>query len=152
MAAKVASDGVRVPTSNLRPVGARVRLTLELRSGETVVGEAVVDRHVRIREAPGISLRFVRLDPGGIVFPIAPLVASSLAGASAALSPAPAAAAPTPARPVPLPRVARAAPRASIPAAPPDEPLADSAGALGMADPFPGLDAESAPTAAPPAP
>lgn len=115
-AERVAAKGVQMPTANLRPVGSRVRLILELRSGEQVVGDAVVEAHVRIRDATGISLRYVRLHESGIVFPLSGV---------APPAPRPGAVARPPTAAPPAPRASRppvAAPRAPPAGAPPEAP------------------------------
>ena len=136
-AARVASTGIQVPTANQRPIGSRIRLILELKSGESVVGDAVVESHVRIRDTAGILLRYVRLHEGGIVFPL-PGGAAPTPRPSGA-RPAPAAPSATRAAPTP---VATAAPRPPPPAIPvPAEPAASLRDLLDSPDPFPGLDA-----------
>jgi hypothetical protein len=149
-AARVASTGIQVPTANQRPIGSRVRLILELKSGEFVVGDAVVEAHVRIRDTPGILLRYVRLHEGGIVFPLpsGPSPAPRPASAARPTPPAQPAmrAAPTPvARTVP-PRAAIPTPVIPTPAIPaPVEPAATLRDLLDDPDPFPGLDAAHVP-------
>jgi hypothetical protein len=142
-AARVASTGIQVPTANLRPIGSRVRLILELKSGESVVGDAVVEAHVRIREAPGISLRYVRLHEGGIVFPLPPPERTAPTPRPGTLArPTPPAqpavrAAPTPVARAVTPRVPfPAVPVPVVPVAPPKPPR----DLLDAPEPFPGLD------------
>ena len=127
-AGRVASSGIQMPTANQRPVGSRVRLILELKSGESVVGEAVVESHVRIRETPGISLRYVRLHEGGIVFPLSsPPPSPALADPARPSPPRPAD------RPAPTPVSRAVAPRAGTPESQPAAP----AGRPGLAPPPP---------------
>lgn len=65
----IAAKGVRIPTSKLRPVGSEIRLVLELRNGEVVSGDAVVEAHVQVGGGPALSVRYRRLHEGSIVFP-----------------------------------------------------------------------------------
>lgn len=150
-AARVAANGISMPTANLRPVGTRVRLILELKSGDVVVGDAVVEAHVRIRDTPGISLRYVRLDESGIVFPLPPAgrtTAPTAPSPAEATRPPPPARAPerptkTPtARSYPLP-TRRPTPGRPVSAAPP-EPVPEVA----PAPPTPAPPASTEPTAA----
>lgn len=70
----VAERGVAIPSPTLRPVGSRIRLVLELASGEVVSGEAVIDAHASFRGRPAMNARYVRFDEGSILFelPAAP--------------------------------------------------------------------------------
>jgi hypothetical protein len=61
LAGHIAANGLRVPSEHRRPVGTRLRIALELRNGETLWGDAVVDGHVQLDARQGLSLRF--LDP-----------------------------------------------------------------------------------------
>jgi hypothetical protein len=61
LAGHLAANGLRVPSEHPRPVGTRLRIALELRNGETLWGDAVVEGHVQLDARPGLSLRF--LDP-----------------------------------------------------------------------------------------
>ncbi len=65
----IAAKGFRIPTSKLRPVGSEIRLVLELRNGEVVSGDAVVEAHVQVGGGPALSVRYRRLHEGSIVFP-----------------------------------------------------------------------------------
>jgi hypothetical protein len=137
-AARVASTGIQVPTANLRPVGSRVRLIIELKSGESIVGDAVVEAHVRIREAPGISLRYVRLHEGGIVFPL-PERNPPIPRPGALARPTPPAQPAVRAAPTPVARAVT--PRVPFPAVPmPAVPAAPARDLLDAPQPFPGLD------------
>jgi hypothetical protein len=100
-APRIAEKGLTIPTANLRPVGSRIRLTLELKSGEVVSGEAVVESHLA-GARPALVVRFASLDEGSIVFPFSADAAASPAAAPA--EPEPSAARP----PAPAPRPAAA--------------------------------------------
>jgi hypothetical protein len=98
----IASKGLTIPTANLRAVGSRIRLTLELKSGEVVSGEAVVESHLVTATKKALLVRFLALDEGSIVFPFSADAAASPAAAPA--EPEPSAARP----PAPAPRPAAA--------------------------------------------
>jgi hypothetical protein len=94
-APRIAEKGLTIPTANLRAVGSRIRLTLELKSGEVVSGEAVVESHLT-GPKPALVVRFASLDEGSIVFPFAGQPAASAGAApppAATPAPVPAAAA-----------------------------------------------------------
>ncbi len=59
----IAENGLRIPTANPRPVGTRVKVTLEFRNGGSLPGEAVVDALVE-GPRPALNVRFLRLDRG----------------------------------------------------------------------------------------
>jgi len=84
----IAEKGLRIPSSNLRPVGTRIRLVLEFRNAQSVTGEGVVDAHVAgARPTMNIRiLRFERSQPGA-----GPAPGQAAAAAPAqAVTPAPA--------------------------------------------------------------
>jgi len=86
----IASKGLTIPTANLRAVGSRIRLTLELKSGEVVSGEAVVESHLVTASRKALLVRFLALDEGSIVFQFSgPAAASPSAAASPPAEPAP---------------------------------------------------------------
>lgn len=121
-APRIAEKGLTIPTANLRAVGSRLRLVLELKSGEVVSGEAVVESHPT-GPKPALVVRFVSLDDGSIVFPF-----SAKAAASPGAAPPPAAPSPAP-PPAPVARPVAPTPAARTPhpaAAPaPARPAAD---------------------------
>jgi hypothetical protein len=110
-ARRIAEKGLTIPTANLRAVGSRLRLTLELKSGEVVSGEAVVESHLS-GPKPALVVRFVSLDEGSIVFPFSPESAATAAPARPP-PPAPSPHPPAAARPPPQPVPPAAAPRAA---------------------------------------
>lgn len=64
IADRIATNGLRVPLDEPRPLGARVAVALEFRNGRTLSGEGVIDAHVQLDAArPGVNVRFLRLDP-----------------------------------------------------------------------------------------
>ncbi len=65
LADRIAEQGLRVPTAVQRSVGCRVTLALELRNGEVLTCEGVVDAHVRMDAGPGVNVRILRFAPGG---------------------------------------------------------------------------------------
>jgi hypothetical protein len=66
LADHLAANGLRVPSEHRRAIGTRLRVALELRDGDTLWGDAVVDGHVQLDARPGLSLRFLA--------PLGPLV------------------------------------------------------------------------------
>ncbi|HSN92639.1 MAG TPA: hypothetical protein VLS93_15520 [Anaeromyxobacteraceae bacterium] len=122
-APRIASQGLTIPTATLRAVGSRIRLTLELKSGEVVSGEAMVESHVTTGSKQALVVRFVALDEGSIVFPFSPAGGASpeIPPASTAAPARPGARPPAPVAPPPL---SRPPPPLSPPppAPPPDAP------------------------------
>jgi hypothetical protein len=72
-ATSLESEGIFVPSLNMRPVGTRVKLILELRSGEpALTSEAVVEKHAAPGSRPGMTLKLsdpVALDASGLSAP-----------------------------------------------------------------------------------
>src|SRR5512138_1486108 len=75
----IAANGFPVPSAKLRPVGSRVHLVLELRSGEIVSGEGVVESHATGGARAAMMVRFERLDDESIVFALRPSGSASAA-------------------------------------------------------------------------
>ncbi len=69
-----AADGVLLPGALRTPVGATLRITIELQDGRCVLsGTARVDGKVEVPS--GTRLRIIRLDPGSVpLAPVLPLV------------------------------------------------------------------------------
>jgi hypothetical protein len=59
LADHIAAKGLRVPSEQRRAIGTRLRVALELRNGDTLWGDAVVDGHVDLDARAGVSLRFL---------------------------------------------------------------------------------------------
>jgi hypothetical protein len=145
----IAAKGLPIPTANVRPVGSRIRLTLELKSGEVVSGEAVVESHAKAPKQ-AMVVKFVSLDEDSIVFALgaAPPVAPAGEGAPPAKAP-PRAPPPAPAKAAPAPPPAAPAltpppgPAKAAPAPPPAAP------ALTPPPPAPATAAPATPPAAP---
>ncbi len=62
LADRIAANGLRIPTDNPRPIGARVKVTLEFRNGGSLPGEAVVDARLEGGPRPVLNVRFVRFE------------------------------------------------------------------------------------------
>lgn len=60
LAGHIATKGLRIPSERRRPIGSRLRVALELKNGETLCGEAVVEAHVQLDGRAGVSVRFLR--------------------------------------------------------------------------------------------
>ena len=58
----IAANGLRIPTANPRPIGARVKVTLEFRNGGALRGEALVDARLEGGPRPVLNVRFVRFE------------------------------------------------------------------------------------------
>jgi len=60
------TQGVFVPSLNMRPLGTDVRLILELRDGRpALTSRAVVSGHAAPGSRPGMTLQLTRVEPGG---------------------------------------------------------------------------------------
>ncbi len=64
LGARAAEQGFRVPTEAQPSVGARVTLLLELRNGDALALEGVIDAHLRMDGRPGVNVRILRFPRG----------------------------------------------------------------------------------------
>jgi hypothetical protein len=120
-APKYVANGIFVPSREPKPVGTRVRIKLELRTGVVlVVGDAMVTSRTTPDKSdkPGMTMRITALHPESIKFDLSPHGAKAATPAPSAAMPAltpappPLAAALTPAPP---PRGAAPAPASAAP-------------------------------------
>jgi len=65
LAHHIAENGLRVPTEQRRPVGARVAVALELRNGRTLMIDGVIDQHVQLDSRAGVCVKLLQLDGNG---------------------------------------------------------------------------------------
>lgn len=87
LADHVATNGIRIPAEVPRPVGARVRVGLEFKDGQTLSGDGVVDSHVDLDAGRGMCVRFLKLDRAAAA-PLPPAGGGASASATPKLPPA----------------------------------------------------------------
>lgn len=85
LADRVAQRGLRFPTATPQPPGTAVKVALELKNGETLAGDGVVDAHVELDGRPGVNVRILRFAPRSAP---APALAADEPGAAAEGPPA----------------------------------------------------------------
>jgi len=92
-APKYVAAGIFVPSREPKPVGTRVRVKLELRSGQVIVsGDAMVTSRTPAAgsDHPGMTLRLTALDPESCQFQLSPAAASAApASPPPAITPSP---------------------------------------------------------------
>ncbi|HSM93736.1 MAG TPA: hypothetical protein VLT47_12690, partial [Anaeromyxobacteraceae bacterium] len=107
-APKYVADGIFVPSVDPKPVGTRLRIKLELRTGVVLVmGDAMVTSRVAPggSDKPGMTLRITALHPDSLQFELSPAGAPRVSPAPTPRATPP----PPPARsPVPPPAAAAA--------------------------------------------